>query len=182
MKDVLSYDGFLWINAPEMTLCLLIPSTKLRISSISTQPRIPQQTPRAGPQGEAHYENEPEYANAGYARDKKGVYPRHPRRRGYYDDYTGMGGLPNRGLMDLNPAPTPAIPIPMVVIQIPTAPPSSTTTPQAPLASRRIPLSKEDIEDIFLDLTQKFGVQKDSMQNSEYVGTLRNSSTLPPPG
>ena len=30
---------------------------------------------------------------------------------------------------------------------------------------REIPLSKEEIEDIFLDLTQKFGFQKDSMRN-----------------
>ncbi|KIJ31383.1 glycosyltransferase family 48 protein [Sphaerobolus stellatus SS14] len=30
---------------------------------------------------------------------------------------------------------------------------------------RQIPLSKEEIEDIFLDLTQKFGFQKDSMRN-----------------
>ncbi|KIJ38033.1 glycosyltransferase family 48 protein, partial [Sphaerobolus stellatus SS14] len=29
---------------------------------------------------------------------------------------------------------------------------------------RQIPLSKEEIEDIFLDLTQKFGFQKDSMR------------------
>jgi 1,3-beta-glucan synthase len=28
-----------------------------------------------------------------------------------------------------------------------------------------IPLSKEEIEDIFLDLTQKFGFQRDSMRN-----------------
>jgi len=27
------------------------------------------------------------------------------------------------------------------------------------------PLSKEEIEDIFLDLTQKFGFQRDSMRN-----------------
>jgi hypothetical protein len=30
---------------------------------------------------------------------------------------------------------------------------------------RHIPLSKEEIEDIFLDLTQKFGFQRDSMRN-----------------
>jgi 1,3-beta-glucan synthase len=30
---------------------------------------------------------------------------------------------------------------------------------------REIPLSKEEIEDIFLDLTQKFGFQRDSMRN-----------------
>ncbi|EEB92874.1 hypothetical protein MPER_08553 [Moniliophthora perniciosa FA553] len=30
---------------------------------------------------------------------------------------------------------------------------------------RQIPLSKEEIEDIFLDLTQKFGFQRDSMRN-----------------
>ncbi|KDQ56816.1 glycosyltransferase family 48 protein [Jaapia argillacea MUCL 33604] len=32
-------------------------------------------------------------------------------------------------------------------------------------AERDIPLSKEEIEDIFLDLTQKFGFQRDSMRN-----------------
>lgn len=30
---------------------------------------------------------------------------------------------------------------------------------------RQIPLSKEEIEDIFLDITQKFGFQRDSMRN-----------------
>ena len=32
-------------------------------------------------------------------------------------------------------------------------------------AGRQIPLSKEEIEDIFLDLQQKFGFQRDSMRN-----------------
>ncbi|KAF7342075.1 putative 1,3-beta-D-glucan synthase subunit [Mycena venus] len=32
-------------------------------------------------------------------------------------------------------------------------------------ADRQIPLSKEEIEDVFLDLAQKFGFQKDSMRN-----------------
>ena len=32
-------------------------------------------------------------------------------------------------------------------------------------AERSIPLSKEEIEDIFLDLTQKFGFQRDSMRD-----------------
>ena len=32
-------------------------------------------------------------------------------------------------------------------------------------SERSIPLSKEEIEDIFLDLTQKFGFQRDSMRN-----------------
>lgn len=32
-------------------------------------------------------------------------------------------------------------------------------------AERQVPLSKEEIEDIFLDLTQKFGFQRDSMRN-----------------
>lgn len=32
-------------------------------------------------------------------------------------------------------------------------------------ADRNIPLSKEEIEDVFLDLTQKFGFQRDSMRN-----------------
>lgn len=30
---------------------------------------------------------------------------------------------------------------------------------------RHIPLSKEEIEDVFLDLSQKFGFQRDSMRN-----------------
>jgi len=41
---------------------------------------------------------------------------------------------------------------------------------------RQIPLSKEEIEDIFLDLTQKFGFQRDSMRNM--VGI--SSNTLAP--
>ena len=32
-------------------------------------------------------------------------------------------------------------------------------------ADRQIPMSTEEIEDIFLDLAQKFGFQKDSMRN-----------------
>ena len=32
-------------------------------------------------------------------------------------------------------------------------------------AERNAPISTEEIEDIFLDLTQKFGFQKDSMRN-----------------
>jgi 1,3-beta-glucan synthase len=32
-------------------------------------------------------------------------------------------------------------------------------------ADRQIPISTEEIEDIFLDLTQKFGFQRDSMRN-----------------
>jgi 1,3-beta-glucan synthase len=32
-------------------------------------------------------------------------------------------------------------------------------------AEQNIPLSKEEIEDIFLDLAQKFGFQQDSMRN-----------------
>jgi 1,3-beta-glucan synthase len=32
-------------------------------------------------------------------------------------------------------------------------------------AERQIPLSTEEIEDIFLDVTQKFGFQRDSMRN-----------------
>ncbi|KAF5365320.1 hypothetical protein D9758_005437 [Tetrapyrgos nigripes] len=36
---------------------------------------------------------------------------------------------------------------------------------QAWSSERQIPLSKEEIEDIFLDLTQKFGFQRDSMRN-----------------
>ena len=31
---------------------------------------------------------------------------------------------------------------------------------------RQIPMSTEEIEDIFLDLTQKFGFQRDSMRNT----------------
>jgi len=32
-------------------------------------------------------------------------------------------------------------------------------------ADRQIPMSTEEIEDIFLDLAQKFGFQRDSMRN-----------------
>jgi 1,3-beta-glucan synthase len=32
-------------------------------------------------------------------------------------------------------------------------------------SNRQIPMSTEEIEDIFLDLTQKFGFQRDSMRN-----------------
>ncbi|KAI0767675.1 1,3-beta-glucan synthase [Fomes fomentarius] len=41
---------------------------------------------------------------------------------------------------------------------------------------RQIPLSKEEIEDIFLDLTQKFGFQRDSMRNMfDFVMQLLDS-------
>ncbi|KAG8744009.1 1,3-beta-D-glucan synthase [Ceratobasidium sp. 414] len=41
---------------------------------------------------------------------------------------------------------------------------------------RGIPLSKEEIEDIFLDLTQKFGFQRDSMRNQfDYLMNLLDS-------
>ncbi|TFK52998.1 1,3-beta-glucan synthase [Heliocybe sulcata] len=43
-------------------------------------------------------------------------------------------------------------------------------------AERNIPLSKEEIEDIFLDLTQKFGFQRDSMRNMfDFVMQLLDS-------
>ena len=42
---------------------------------------------------------------------------------------------------------------------------------------RQIPLSKEEIEDIFLDLTQKFGFQRDSMRNM--VSSLRFNTLAP---
>ncbi|CAK5263450.1 unnamed protein product [Mycena citricolor] len=42
---------------------------------------------------------------------------------------------------------------------------SSTDAYPAWATDRHIPLSKEEIEDIFLDLTQKFGFQRDSMRN-----------------
>jgi 1,3-beta-glucan synthase len=41
-------------------------------------------------------------------------------------------------------------------------------------ADRQIPLSKEEIEDVFLDLTQKFGFQRDSMRNM-----VRHSRSAP---
>lgn len=43
---------------------------------------------------------------------------------------------------------------------------------------RQIPLSKEEIEDIFLDLTQKFGFQRDSMRNM--VSRMLSNPSLPP--
>jgi 1,3-beta-glucan synthase len=51
-------------------------------------------------------------------------------------------------------------------------------------AGRQIPMSTEEIEDIFLDLTQKFGFQRDSMRNMVSVvwgvGTPRKLTTLLP--
>lgn len=56
-------------------------------------------------------------------------------------------------------------------------PPSLREAYAAWSSDRQIPLSKEEIEDVFLDLTQKFGFQKESMRNmvcftfsSELVG------------
>jgi 1,3-beta-glucan synthase len=49
---------------------------------------------------------------------------------------------------------------------IPFEPPSGPSDPYpAWSADRQIPMSTEEIEDIFLDLTQKFGFQRDSMRN-----------------
>ena len=42
-------------------------------------------------------------------------------------------------------------------------------------SERQIPISTEEIEDIFLDLTYKFGFQKDSMRNMVGRTTLRLS-------
>lgn len=42
---------------------------------------------------------------------------------------------------------------------------------------RNIPLSKEEIEDIFLDLTQKFGFQRDSMRNMVSISNPFYSKT-----
>ena len=44
-------------------------------------------------------------------------------------------------------------------------PPGAMEAYPAWTVERQIPLSKEEIEDIFLDLTQKFGFQRDSMRN-----------------
>jgi hypothetical protein len=44
-------------------------------------------------------------------------------------------------------------------------PPGAQEAYPAWTVERQIPLSKEEIEDIFLDLTQKFGFQRDSMRN-----------------
>jgi hypothetical protein len=43
---------------------------------------------------------------------------------------------------------------------------------------RQIPLSKEEIEDIFLDLAQKFGFQRDSMRNMVCICFI--SCSVPP--
>lgn len=50
-------------------------------------------------------------------------------------------------------------------------------------AERQIPMSTEEIEDIFLDLAQKFGFQKDSMRNMVRPSTLTTHfpSALPCP-
>lgn len=47
-------------------------------------------------------------------------------------------------------------------------------------ADRQIPLSKEEIEDVFLDLTQKFGFQRDSMRNMVCSTSLSHPSMLNP--
>jgi 1,3-beta-glucan synthase len=44
-------------------------------------------------------------------------------------------------------------------------PPGAQDAYPAWTAERQIPLSTEEIEDIFLDVTQKFGFQRDSMRN-----------------
>lgn len=44
-------------------------------------------------------------------------------------------------------------------------PPGAREAYPAWTVERQAPLSKEEIEDIFLDLTQKFGFQRDSMRN-----------------
>lgn len=46
-------------------------------------------------------------------------------------------------------------------------------------AERQVPLSKEEIEDIFLDLTQKFGFQRDSMRNMVHKPILVISQAFP---
>jgi hypothetical protein len=46
-------------------------------------------------------------------------------------------------------------------------------------AERQIPLSKEEIEDIFLDLTQKFGFQRDSMRNMVQSSYFLSLGRLP---
>jgi 1,3-beta-glucan synthase len=43
--------------------------------------------------------------------------------------------------------------------------PATSEQYQAWSSDRQIPMSTEEIEDIFLDLTQKFGFQRDSMRN-----------------
>ena len=46
-------------------------------------------------------------------------------------------------------------------------------------ADKQIPISYEEIEDIFLDLTQKFGFQRDSMRNQvRYVKMLGSLLTF----
>ena len=45
------------------------------------------------------------------------------------------------------------------------SPPSLREAYAAWSSDRQIPLSKEEIEDVFLDLTQKFGFQRESMRN-----------------
>jgi len=44
-----------------------------------------------------------------------------------------------------------------------------------------IPLSTEEIEDIFLDLTQKFGFQRDSMRNMVSLSSWLNPGIRAPP-
>jgi hypothetical protein len=67
----------------------------------------------------------------------------------------------------------------------PFADPSLSSSEHYPAWStdRQIPMSAEEIEDIFLDLTQKFGFQRDSMRNMVLLFPLRVSLefTLLPP-
>ena len=48
---------------------------------------------------------------------------------------------------------------------------------QAWSSDRQIPMSAEEIEDILLDLTQKFGFQRDSMRN--IVGVHHRFTVIP---
>lgn len=45
-------------------------------------------------------------------------------------------------------------------------------------AEKQIPISYEEIEDIFLDLTQKFGFQRDSMRNQVRFCVARSYGQL----
>ncbi|KZV64948.1 glycosyltransferase family 48 protein [Peniophora sp. CONT] len=59
---------------------------------------------------------------------------------------------------------------------IPQGPPGSNDPYPAWSAANQVPISYEEIEDIFLDLTQKFGFQRDSMRNQfDYLMQLLDS-------
>jgi 1,3-beta-glucan synthase len=114
----------------------------------STQ-SIPQYSQRPG-----QYDSEADYSHLNASTTRLAGSP------GYYDQ-------PNGSEADLQRRFTPSMGSATSVPGIsPFADPGVGSEPYpAWSADRQIPMSTEEIEDIFLDLTQKFGFQRDSMRN-----------------